>query len=211
MIVMESLPELIKNKKIEFYYFSHKVDNLPHDFGKFEWDLIKKVTDCPANYLTIKGKKLEDFLIEPQNIGDLTGFMVQLWYVKHDLKIHVEADIEKITKKYTGKRVQHLYNGLGEKTKETTNWLKDKTIFERDWNLSLCSAIGGMVGYPGYEWPQNAREFKFVCAEHAERFMIGTKRQLARYLDYGLLAPASFNKIEDNIKNFTLIFSRKQI
>ena len=200
---MIKLYELIQNNEIEFFNKNKKIDANVLDVGQYGWNLVIHISTQSNNYLAVKGNDLESFLTEKDNISSLTNFLVQIWSQKPDRKFHVDADIERINSCYPQERELSLYNGLGQKTANLENWLKGKTVFERDWNLLLCEAIGRCLGYPGYELPRTEKEFEIVCIGHAEEFMIGTKKQLDRYKNYAQIAPASQQKIEENIKNFT--------
>jgi hypothetical protein len=77
-----------------------------------------------------------------------------------------------------------MINGLGQQVCDSKDWVPELSYFEKMWNFALCNAIGGMVGYPGYEHPRTDKGFRYHIAQHAQNFMIGTKPQLQRYRKY---------------------------
>ncbi len=200
----------IRNGEIGFYNKDKKLDSQIDDVGEYGWKLIEHIIKQSDNYLTIKGSGLDSYIIngleiflwEKENLFALTDFMIQMLSKNHDAKFHVEAGLEKINAGYPQERESFLYNGLGHKTANVKDWLPNGTVFERDWNLFLCSAIGGLVGYPGYEWPRTEKTFEAVCAEHAGDFLIGTKSQLSRYEDYAKKFPKYADSIRENLRNF---------
>lgn len=181
---MTSLEKLIKEGKIEFLNRSRRIDTNIGEFGEYNWDLVAHIKKNSGTFITISGAAIEEHLTEVKNLFYLTDFMVQLYSGKKDIRIHVEADIEKIDQHYTRPKEEVLYNGLGTKVCESTDWMPELPYFEKMWNFALCDAIGGFVGYPGYEHPSDEETFRYVVEEHAQNFMIGTKKQLDRYIPY---------------------------
>lgn len=186
----QTLEELIRNKKIEFFSFKRKLDTNINDFGEYNWNLVKHLTKNSGKYMTIKGDCLEEYLKDANNLYYLAEFVVQLQYDIYqtypDFGIHVNVDIDRFNKYYQQPKKEKLVNGLGKFVCDAANWVPEIPYFEKTWNFALCNAIGGMVGYPGYEHPKNDPSFRAEMAYHAEHFMIGTPKQIERYKKYAL-------------------------
>ncbi|PIO05350.1 hypothetical protein COT47_05200, partial [Candidatus Woesearchaeota archaeon CG08_land_8_20_14_0_20_43_7] len=141
-----------------------------------------------GKYLTITGQALEGYLVDTRNIFRLAEFLTGLWWTagcgRFDggISIHVDIDIEKID--YKKPESEALYNGLGQKVGDSSTWVPEMVPFEKMWNFAIDTAVGGMVGYPGYEHPRSDEGFRHCVAQHAQNYMIGTKKQLGRYKKY---------------------------
>lgn len=195
------LYELIKKNEIEFYHNNKKIDIVINDFGEYGWDLVKHINQQANGHITLKGDGLENFLTNGNNLYELTDFIIQLWWNTTN-KIHVDVDIEKINGYYPKKSDEYLINLTKTKKIHTSKWLPQMLKFEKEWNFALCHAMGGAVGYPGYEWPMDENEFEARCAYHAEYFLIGTQDQLKRYEKYYKKFPDHAKEIEKALKMF---------
>lgn len=184
------LADLIRNNKIEFHSYGRKLDNYPCDFGEYNKSLVEYLTAYSGNCMSIRGDGLEDYLGDVKNLYSLTEFLVQLWSSNINKKrydnmgFHVDADIEKIDKHYKQPAKDSICNGFGQKVCDVGSWVSEIPYFEKVWNFALCSSVGGMIGYPGYEHPLDDASFRYEMREHATNFMIGTKEQLKRYRPY---------------------------
>ncbi len=184
----QSLEDFIRNKKIEFVSYQRKLDTDLPDFGEYNWNLVKHITKQSGKYLTMKGDALEEYGRDVKNLYYLADFVVQLWSDAHqkysDFGIRVLVDIDKFNQHYKQPKEEKLVNGLGKVVCDAASWVSEIPYFEKVWNFALCNAIGGMVGYPGYEHPKDDASFRNEIAEHAEHFMIGTPKQIERYKKY---------------------------
>jgi len=193
------LKDLITGEDIQFYKDATKLSinagkadrasekawcelNSPED-SKYLWRLERHLGK-QAKYLSIKGSCLEDFLAKTENVPVLAEFVLGIHVSKCGTKVHIDVDVDKISKNYAGEKKGELVNLLGTARIDVSRWLRHRSVFERDWNLALCSAWQGFLGSPGYEWPRTAKAFDVCCAEHAEDFVIGTKGQLFRYKSF---------------------------
>ncbi|MBI4141284.1 hypothetical protein HY485_05600 [Candidatus Woesearchaeota archaeon] len=184
--------------KIEFYSHDRKLDVVAKkcdaetekawldcnasEFDKYVWRLERHLAKQAKDYLTINGDCLESFLVQPDNVYDFADFALGIHVgTKDTVKVWVDVDIDKIAKNYEGKRKGALVNMVGTVKINTSKWARGMSVFERDWNIALCEAWGGFVGYPGYEWPRTAKQFENHCVYHAQSILIGTKKQLSRY------------------------------
>jgi hypothetical protein len=183
---MPSLTDLVKKGKIEFYSKGSRLDTGSACSEETNWDLVTHLLLQSSSYLTIKGRGLEEHLSDMQNLWPFTDFLVKLRYNDYDIKIHVEADIEKLDKKYS------RYSSWSY-AKE----LPELSCFDNLWNLALCCSI-----YYPWEQPFSATRFKAEVAFHATMFMIGTKQQLERYRTFDRYNPACLQKIEENLEEF---------
>lgn len=154
------------------------------------WRLERHLAKQAKDYLVIRGKSLDAFLAREQNVPLLADFALGIHVdTKYPVKVWVDADIDKVAKHYDGKRKGELANLLGTKKVDISRWARKMSVFERDWNLALCAAWGGFVGYPGYEWPRTVKQFEEHCAYHATSIVIGTKGQLSRYESFAKKFP----------------------
>lgn len=189
MARQQTLEDFIRNKKIEFISYKRELDTNLNDFGEYNWNLVKHLTKHSGKYMTIKGDCLEEYLKDAKNLYYLAGFVVQLQYdvykIYPDFGVHIDVDIYKFDN-YKQPKEEKLVNGLGQVVCDVANWVPEIPYFEKTWNFALCDAIGGMVGYPGYEHPKSDPSFRSKMADHAENFMIGTPTQIERYKKYAL-------------------------
>ncbi|MBI4738524.1 hypothetical protein HY772_03005 [Candidatus Woesearchaeota archaeon] len=178
---MNNLADLLRTGNIEVNSKGRRLNAAIPNYGEYNWDLVRHLCTQADNYVTLCGQGLEQFLRDDLKVMQLTDFLTQMWDTNREMRFHVLADIEAITTSYRKNAEQWLVNGLGDRVVSTSTWLPQATPFEKLWNLCLCSSIGGMIGYPGYEWPQTADAFEVTVAEHAQMFLIGTHQQLKRY------------------------------
>lgn len=191
----QTLEDLIHNKKIEFVSYQRKLKTDITDFGEYNWNLVNYLTKQSGKYVTIAGEGLEEYLKDVKNLYYFVDFVIQLWSDAHktypDFGVRVDVDIHKFDT-YKQPKEEKLVNGLGQVVCDAAKWVPEIPYFEKVWNFALCNAIGGLVGYPGYEHPKNDISFRNEMAEHAENFMIGTSKQIERYKKYAL---DSFNAV----------------
>ena len=171
---------------------------------KYVWRLERHLAKQAKEYLSVKGDGLENFLLQVDNVYAFADFALGIHVAKYGTKVHVDADIDKIAQHYGGKRKCELGNMTGTVKIDTSKWARGMSVFERDWNIGLCDAWGGFVGYPGYEWPRTAKQFECCCAEHAKNIMIGTKAQLRRYEVFA----QKYSGCRDEINRMLKLFSR---
>ena len=188
---MKSLENYIRDKEVEFYFFNKKIDTNIKDFGEYNWNLVEHIIKKGGKWIAIKGFGLDEYLKEPKNLYTLADFAGQLWYKSHsmpigEVSVHINVDIDSFSKHYVQPKKEPLINGLGQTVCDASTWAPDMSYFEKTWNFALCNAVGGMVGYPGYEHPKDDASFRYEAADHALKFMIGTKKQLERYKKYAL-------------------------
>lgn len=187
---MPSLEELIQYQEIEFYSYGRKLDTAVGNFGEYHWGLINHLTIKSGNRIVITGPGIYKHLSDPNNLSTFTEFLNQIWYsgtTKHypeGIYLHVEVDIEALAYHYKQPSSELMINGLGQQVCDAKDWVSELSYFEKVWNFALDFAVGGMVGYPGYEHPQTDREFRSKIAEFAQNYLIGTKQQLHRYKRY---------------------------
>jgi len=187
---MTSLEDLIRQDRIQFYSCGRKLDTQIDDFGNYNWDLVKHLTKHSGKYMTIKGDGLQEYLQDPGSLYHLAGFLVQMWgddknyHYDGGMSFHVEANIHSFYQHYIQPEEELIINGLGQKVGDAKDWAPLIPYFEKMWNFALCDAIGGMVGYPGYEHPRCDESFRHEIRHHAQSFMIGTKEQLDRYREF---------------------------
>ncbi|MBW2965006.1 hypothetical protein KY363_06120 [Candidatus Woesearchaeota archaeon] len=187
---MPSLEDLIKSGDIEFYSYGRKLDTEFEDWGEYNWDLIHHITEKAGNRIVITGPGVYKHLSDPDNLYGFADFINQVWYsgttkrYKEGINIHVEVDIEALAYHYKQPTSEPMVNGLGQQVCDSKDWVPEMPYFEKMWNFALDQAIGGMVGYPGHEHPRTDRHFRHVIAQHAQNYMIGTKKQLHRYRKY---------------------------
>jgi len=202
--------ELIRTGDVKLYSNGKKLDATLKDFGKYNVyvnfrqylmdHLFKQAKDC----VVVKGDKLKELLTETHGLDNLAAFVTHLWVrswnKEGDLSIHVDVDIEELSAFYPKKETK-LNNFLVQQL-NATDWFPEMSQFEKDWNFCLCSEVGGVIGYPGYEWPRTDACFRYEVAHHATNFMIGTKEQLKRYKKYA--ARSQFKEeVKKNLKLFT--------
>ncbi|MBI5398530.1 hypothetical protein HZB03_03630 [Candidatus Woesearchaeota archaeon] len=198
---MTELSDIVKNEGITFHSKGRQLDARLQDYGEYDWNLVRYLISQADSYMLVRGDRLEEFLRTPRNLNLMTNFLVQLLSAGHDMSFHVDTDIERIATSYPKQPEDAIVNLLGQRI-ATMSWLSDKTEFERMWNFSLCEAIGGWIGYPGYEWPLNAEAFEEESANHATMFMIGTQQQLQRYKTWANKYPDFAKQINENLARF---------
>lgn len=153
--------------------------------------------------MTITGDGLESYLLQKEGIYEMADFLLGMWIVgKYNNLFHVNADIVRLNKNYSVPKKQEIVNLAGTVKIDVKNWLPKMSAFEKDWNFALCTAFGGWIGYPGYEWPINEVGFGYEVATHAKTFVIGTPKQLDRYFDYrDLIQDVHLKKDMESILN----------
>ncbi|MEK6940080.1 MAG: hypothetical protein AABX31_05105 [Nanoarchaeota archaeon] len=200
-----SLKDLIRNKEINFYSYDRELDSTLSQYGKYNEKIISHLLKTAGNKIVMKGNGLEKHLTETENLYPLAQFVVYMQYSGSrrypDLAIHVYADIEKLNQHYPKPKEEELVNGLGQVVGDASSWVPEMPYFEKLWNFALDSAIGGMVGYPGYEHPRDDLSFRTQVAYFAENHMVGTKKQLQRYKQYALDALRNATSIAQEFKN----------
>ena len=199
------LAELIKNKEIEFYSYGRKLDSNLSQYGEHNEKITSHLLTAAGHKIVVKGNGLEDYLTEVENLYPLVKFVVNMQDSGSgkypDLAIHVEVDIEKLNQHYPQPKEEKLVNGFGQVVGDASSWVPEMPYFEKCWNFTLDSAVGGMVGYPGYEHPRNDLSFRIRVAEFAKFYMIGTKEQIQRYKKYALEALQSTTALAEEFKN----------
>lgn len=195
--MLANVVECIKKGEIEFFSHDKKLSTIVHrcdakrerawseinasDDQKYVWRLSDHLSRQAKEAVVVRGASLEYVLAEMQRMYHIAHLVLDIHIgKKQSVKVHVDVDVDKVSAQYNGQRRAALENPFGKKI-WMTSWLRDRTVFERDWNIALCDAWGGFIGYPGYEWPRTAKEFEVCCADHATNIMIGTKEQLSRY------------------------------
>ncbi len=202
---MSSLEELIRNKDVVFHSYGRDIDTDLKDFGEYNWDLVKHIADQSGNCIVMSGNRLYEHLKDVSNLYNLASFLVQLSWgdgtgkFREGISVHVDVDIDRFSEHYKKPASEKLINGLGQNICDTARWVPEIPYFEKIWNFALCQAVGGMVGYPGYEHPRDDASFRYEMASHAEHFMIGTKKQLGRYKKYALKHLQNIFRITDEM------------
>jgi hypothetical protein len=190
VIGLTSLEDLIRSKDIEFYSYGRHLDTDVDDFGQYNWDLIHHMTEKAGNRIVVTGPGIYKYIRETRNLYNFVNFITQIWHsgttgrYKDGISIHVDVDIDALSPHYVQPQSDSIINGLGRKVCDAADWVPEISYFEKTWNFALCNAIGGMVGYPGYEHPTCDKSFRYHIALHAQDYMIGTKQQLHRYKKY---------------------------
>ncbi len=202
---MPTFEELVSNKEIEFYSRGRKLHSTVINFGTYNWELVKHIIGQAGNSIVMKGSGLEEHLYDAQNLYELANFAVQLYFTgskkyRSGWGIHVDVDIDNFDAHYKQPSEEKITNGLGQVVCDAATWANDIPYFEKSWNFALCEAIGGAVGYPGYEWPKDDKAFRRERAIHAEHFMIGTRDQIQRYRKYALKHLNNAIAISDEFK-----------
>ncbi len=181
---MGDIAQLIRSEDIEFFNKNIKLDTKINDFGDYYEKLADHIAKQSKRYLTIKGKGLEEFLYKRYNLYELAGLLVFILdksiskNLEDEVKVHVEADIEKINKNYEKEKSDEI-------TEDIRKYFPKMPEFEKQWNAALIYEFAGWVGFPGYEWPEGKKGYEYEIAEHAISFVIGTKDQLKRYKNPG--------------------------
>ena len=202
-----SLEDLIRSKEIEFFSYGRKLDTDLKDFGTYNLNLVKHVLPKAGNKISLKGVALEQYLSKPENLYSFAEFLIQFWYhgvsvqKKQHLAVHVDVDMDKLSSHYQKPTEEKLVNFSGQVVGDAASWVPEMPYFEKLWNFALDQAVGGMVGYPGYEHPRNDLSFRIRAAELAENYMIGTKQQIQRYRKYALESLNHVTGIADGLKN----------
>ncbi len=182
---MGDIAQLVRSEDIEFFNKNSKLDTNISDFGDYYEKLADHIAKQSERYLTIKGKGLEEFLYKKNNLYELAGLLVFILdksiskNLEDEVKVHVEADIEKINKNYEKEKSDD------KTTKDIKKYFPKMPEFERQWNSALIYEFAGWVGSPGYEWPEDKKDYEYEIAERATSFVIGTKDQLKRYKNPG--------------------------
>ena len=181
------ISELVKRGEIEFYSQGKKLDTNISDLGIFNGKLLNHLHTQADDYVKIRGgSELVEFLSglkatqKYPGLYDLAQDLVRLWGHNTERRFHVDVDIGDINKKILKENII-LKNGLNQIVADATEWGSGLLYSEKIWNWALCSAIGGFIGYPGYEWPNESKSFEYEVQAHAQWFLIGTKDQLGRY------------------------------
>lgn len=201
---MAGIADLIRNSEIEVHSKGRSLSVEIPDYGEYCWNLVHHLCLQADQYVTLRGPGIEQFLRKAQNVMVLTDFLMQMWSTNGEMRFHVLADIEAVTTSYQRKPAEDwIVNGFGKRVANTSTWLPQSTEFEKIWNLCLCSSIGGLVGYPGYEWPLTAEDFEVTVAEHAPTYMIGTYRQLERYKLFASKHPDYCTAILETLSGFS--------
>ncbi|MBI2666846.1 hypothetical protein HYX13_04495 [Candidatus Woesearchaeota archaeon] len=209
-----SFEELIRSKEITFHSYGRKLKTKMKSFGEYNWDLIRKLIEQSGNKMILSGSALECYLQKPQNMGIITDFAMQIFGKGSerygDFSVCVSVDIDALNPYYLAKRnskEEKIVNLLGQTLADTSWWVKEIPYVEKVWNFSLCNALGGMVGSPGYEYPHTEKRFRAEMAWFAQRFMIGTPEQIKRYETYALnYLKQVFEKISVFEENPHLLF-----
>lgn len=215
---MSSLEELIRSDKIRFYSSGRKIDIAIKDFGEYNKELVRHITEKSGNCISVTGEALEEYLKDPSNLFCLADFVNDLHFEGMSNRypagvcIHVDVDITKFDETYIQPKEEPFINGLGQKVCDAADWVPEMPYFEKMWHFALCEAIGCIVGYPGYEHPRSDKEFRHHIAGHISDYMIGTKGQLKRYRRF---AEVSLKKMIDCAKDIMddpgMIFRRTWI
>jgi len=198
---MTELTDNIREGHIEFFSGERKLDTSLVDFGEYNQFFGKYIADQSGEHLIIGGQGLKRLLSTQQNLDDFTSMLVQILYQfgDDDISIHVDVDIDKANQKYVVNDEEFLNPAY---KIEISLWHPELTRFERDWNVFLDLAIGGMVGYPGYEHPQSKDGFNSRMTEIAHNFIIGTKEQLSRYFDYTHYRESEVTYLQETVSAF---------
>ena len=204
---MGDIAQLIRSEDIEFFNKNIKLDTKINDFGDYYEKLADHIAKQSKRYLTIKGRGLEEFLYKKNNLYELAGFLVFILdksiskNIEDEIKVHVEADIEKINKNYekekrtddgiadlsidgNPKLITVINSVIDDTAKEIRKYFPKMPEFERQWNAALIYEFAGWVGSPGYEWPEDKKGYEHEIVNRAISTVIGTKDQLKRYKDY---------------------------
>ncbi len=191
---MGDIAQLVRNEEIGFFNKDKRLDTNLDDFGKNYKKLADYIAKQSERYLTIKGNGLEEFLYKKYNLDELAGLLILILdksiskKIEDEIKVHVEADIEKINKNYKKEKSDKI-------SEDIRKYFPKMPEFERQWNAALIHEFAGWVGFPGYEWPESKRDYEDEIAKHATSFMIGTKDQLKRYKNpNGYYYKSYFNK-----------------
>ena len=182
---MGNIAQLVRSEDIKFFNKNIKLDTNIIDFGKYYEKLAGHIAKQSERYLTINGNGLEEFLYKKNNLYELAGLLVFIWdksiskNIKDEIKVHVEADIEKINKNYEKEKSND------KTTKDIRRYFPKMPEFEKQWNAALIYEFGSWGGSPGYEWPEDKGDYEYEIAERAISFVIGTKDQLKRYKNPG--------------------------
>src|SRR3989344_1257432 len=197
--------DLIRNKEIQFYTYGRKLDIDISQYGKYNLKLMEHLVESAGNKIIMNGDGLESHLATAENLYPLAEFVVYLQYTGSkrysDQAVHVHANINKLNEHYQKPEREELINLAGQVVGDASSWVPEMPYFEKLWNFALDSAVGGMVGYPGYEHPRNDLSFRIRVAELAERYMIGTKQQIQRYKKYAFEALQNTTSIAEELKN----------
>ncbi len=198
--------ELVKNGEVNFHSYGRKLEITVEDFGKYNWGLAKNLLQKSGNRIVVSGRGLENYLIEPENLYFIAEFLTQLRsegankFPRSSFAVQVNVDISKFDNIYQKPKEEKIVNGLGQVVGDASNWVPEMPYFEKLWNFAVDSAVGGMVGYPGYEHPRDEESFRYRISELVESYMIGTPKQILRYRKYALDSLNNFFILEDKIK-----------
>jgi len=201
MKAQPSLADLIRNKEITFYSYDRKLDTTISRYGKDNGNLIQHLLKTAGNKIVVKGSGLENHLASTQNLYSLTSFLVEMQSsgVKKfpDHAIYVHADVEKLTQHYPPLKEEKIVNLAGQVVGDSSGWVPEMPYFEKLWNFALCRAHTES----GYEYPRDENSFRYRIAEHAEKYMVGTKKQLRRYKQYALGALHKTTSLAEEFKD----------
>lgn len=127
--------------------------------------------------IKVHGPALEDFLCNFYNMIDLTDIMVAA-KTKTNKKFWVETDIHTNDMIYSSMRKGRLITRIQRYDSLSLN------NYEIAWFLAISNSIGGLIGYPGYEFPTTPEHLREKIVSYARDYIIGSKEQLARYHKY---------------------------
>ena len=166
---MGDIAQLVRSEDIEFFNKNIKLDTKINDFGDYYEKLADHIAKQSKRYLTIKGKGLEEFLYKEHNLRELAYFLISILdksiskNIEDEIKVHVEADIEEINKNYKKEKRDRMTVSFWDyipKRQDIRKYFPKMPEFERHWNAALIHVFAGWVGSPGYEWPENKRDYE---------------------------------------------------
>ena len=125
--------------------------------------------------MVISGDGLQDYLSHTTNLQELSNFIVQMYSKtgNPDFNFYLDIDIEKMVTNYALKKKlpeSELQIGYAQ---DTFFWAPQLSSFERCFYIAFDIAMGGFVGYPGYEHPQSKEHFQYTVKNLSENFHIG--------------------------------------
>jgi len=201
-----SIGDLVRNKKIKFHSYGRVLDTDIDDYGKYNWDLIRHLVDQSGRRVAIRGLELETYLRDMGNIIEITNFVTQLWQAGTEryhegIASNVEVDINAFDKYYPKPTEEQITKRLEQGLSDSITWVLEIPEFERRWNFSLMLAVGGMIGFPGYESPSTEEAFREEMRVFAESHMVGLPHQVNRYIGYALHRHAKVLSISNAIRD----------
>ncbi len=209
------LEDLIRSQDLEFYSYGKKLIAGLSNFGKYNWDLVKHLLSQSGDKMAVAGKGLEGYLTKAENLYRFVDFLAKFWCERESAGnypqnwgVHIDVDINQFNEHYQQPTEEKIFNGLGQVVCDASSWVPEIPYFEKLWNFALCSAIGGAVGYPPYEYPRDDLSFRCEMARHAENFMIGSREQIKRYKKYAFDYLDTIINLVDELKaNPEIIFN----